>query len=344
MIDARVDHPAGPDPGGVGQPPLHRPAGQRVQQAPLPRSSSSAPGWRAPRPRRRSAELGYEVEVFTFHDSPRRAHSIAAQGGINAAKDYRNDGDIDLPALLRHDQGRRLPLARGERLPARAGLERDHRPGDGAGRAVRARVRRAARQPLLRRRAGVADVLRARADRPAAAARRLPGDDAPGRGRQGRRCTRAPRCSTSSSTTGARAAIVARDLLTGEVRSHRRARGRARHRRLLQRLLPLDERRRRPTRPRSGARTSAARRSRTRASRRSTRPASRSRTSTQSKLTLMSESLRNDGRIWVPDARPATTARRTRSPRTSATTSSSAAIPRSATSSRATSPRARRRG
>ena len=39
------------------------------------------------------AELGYEVDVFTFHDSPRRAHSIAAQGGINAAKDYRNDGD-----------------------------------------------------------------------------------------------------------------------------------------------------------------------------------------------------------------------------------------------------------
>jgi succinate dehydrogenase / fumarate reductase flavoprotein subunit len=39
------------------------------------------------------AELGYEVVVFTFHDSPRRAHSIAAQGGINAAKDYRNDGD-----------------------------------------------------------------------------------------------------------------------------------------------------------------------------------------------------------------------------------------------------------
>ena len=39
------------------------------------------------------AELGYEVEAFTFHDSPRRAHSIAAQGGINAAKNYRNDGD-----------------------------------------------------------------------------------------------------------------------------------------------------------------------------------------------------------------------------------------------------------
>jgi succinate dehydrogenase / fumarate reductase, flavoprotein subunit len=38
-------------------------------------------------------ELGYNVKLFTFHDSPRRAHSIAAQGGINAAKNYRNDGD-----------------------------------------------------------------------------------------------------------------------------------------------------------------------------------------------------------------------------------------------------------
>jgi succinate dehydrogenase / fumarate reductase flavoprotein subunit len=38
-------------------------------------------------------ELGYEVTMVTFHDSPRRAHSIAAQGGINAAKNYRNDGD-----------------------------------------------------------------------------------------------------------------------------------------------------------------------------------------------------------------------------------------------------------
>ena len=39
------------------------------------------------------AELGYEVEAFTFHDTPRRAHSIAAQGGINGAKNYPNDGD-----------------------------------------------------------------------------------------------------------------------------------------------------------------------------------------------------------------------------------------------------------
>ncbi|MDD3179931.1 MAG: fumarate reductase/succinate dehydrogenase flavoprotein subunit [Opitutaceae bacterium] len=39
------------------------------------------------------AELGYKVKCFVFHDSPRRAHSISAQGGINAAKNYQNDGD-----------------------------------------------------------------------------------------------------------------------------------------------------------------------------------------------------------------------------------------------------------
>ena len=38
-------------------------------------------------------ELGYNIKAFCFQDSPRRAHSIAAQGGINAAKNYRNDGD-----------------------------------------------------------------------------------------------------------------------------------------------------------------------------------------------------------------------------------------------------------
>src|ERR1700710_2410424 len=39
------------------------------------------------------AELGYKVACFCYQDSPRRAHSIAAQGGINAAKNYQNDGD-----------------------------------------------------------------------------------------------------------------------------------------------------------------------------------------------------------------------------------------------------------
>ena len=39
------------------------------------------------------AEMGFNVIVTTIHDTPRRAHSIAAQGGINAAKNYHNDGD-----------------------------------------------------------------------------------------------------------------------------------------------------------------------------------------------------------------------------------------------------------
>ena len=39
------------------------------------------------------AELGYNVKAFCYQDSPRRAHSIAAQGGINAAKNYQGDGD-----------------------------------------------------------------------------------------------------------------------------------------------------------------------------------------------------------------------------------------------------------
>src|SRR4026208_1742117 len=39
------------------------------------------------------AALGYNVQCFCYQDSPRRAHSVAAQGGINAAKNYRNDGD-----------------------------------------------------------------------------------------------------------------------------------------------------------------------------------------------------------------------------------------------------------
>ena len=38
-------------------------------------------------------EMGYQVDAFFYQDSPRRAHSVAAQGGINAAKNYRNDGD-----------------------------------------------------------------------------------------------------------------------------------------------------------------------------------------------------------------------------------------------------------
>ena len=142
------------------------------------------------------AELGYDVACFCFQDSPRRAHSIAAQGGINAAKNYQNDGDSVSPAVLRHREGRRLSLARVERPSPRGGLGRHHRSVRRDGRAVRARVRRHAREPLVRRRAGVAHVLRARPDRPAVAARRVLRARAPDRRRQGQDVPahRAARC------------------------------------------------------------------------------------------------------------------------------------------------------
>ena len=56
-------------------------------------SSSSAPAWPAPAPPPRSASRATTSRSSRYHDSPRRAHSIAAQGGINAAKNYKGDGD-----------------------------------------------------------------------------------------------------------------------------------------------------------------------------------------------------------------------------------------------------------
>jgi succinate dehydrogenase / fumarate reductase flavoprotein subunit len=149
------------------------------------------------------------------------------------------------------------------------------------------------------------------------------------------------RCSTSSWSTAARAASSCATCVTGEITSHAGRRGRARHRRLRQRLLPLDQRQglqrhRRLARHKRGALFA--------------NPCFTQIHPTcipvsgdyQSKLTLMSESLRNDGRVWVPkkagrDAAPPT------SPRASATTTSSGSTRASATSCRATSPRARPR-
>ncbi len=148
---------------------------------------------------------------------------------------------LGLPALLRHHQGRRLPLARVQRLPAGPGERQHHRPVRRAGRAVRPRVRRPARQPLLRRGPGLAHVLRPRPDRPAAADRRLPGPRAAGR-RRHRQVLHAPRDGRARHRrrAGARDHRARhghrrdRDLL--------RRRRRARQRRLRQRLLPLHQR------------------------------------------------------------------------------------------------------
>ena len=77
----------------MGELQVRAQAREPVQPPHATTSSWWAPAWPARRPSATLAEQGYNVHAFTFHDSPRRAHSIAAQGGINAAKNYRGDGD-----------------------------------------------------------------------------------------------------------------------------------------------------------------------------------------------------------------------------------------------------------
>ena len=90
-------------------------------------------------------QLGYNVLSFCLQDSARRAHSIAAQGGINAAKNYQNDSDS--VARLFHDtiKGGDYRSREGERLPSRSIERQHHRSVRGAGSAVCARLRRFAR-------------------------------------------------------------------------------------------------------------------------------------------------------------------------------------------------------
>jgi succinate dehydrogenase / fumarate reductase, flavoprotein subunit len=118
------------------------------------------------------AELGYNVKAFCIQDSARRAHSIAAQGGINAAKNYPNDGDSVWRLFYDTVKGGDY-RAREANVYRLAGEQQYHRPVRGPGRSVRPRIRRTAFQPLLRRRPALQNILCARSDRPAAAARCL---------------------------------------------------------------------------------------------------------------------------------------------------------------------------
>src|SRR5256714_15025392 len=76
-------------------------------------------------------ELGYNVSCFCFQDSPRRAHSIAAQGGINAAKNYQNDGDSGFRLFYDTVQGGgfRSPGANVYRPAHDRAVHLDHRLG-----------------------------------------------------------------------------------------------------------------------------------------------------------------------------------------------------------------------
>ena len=87
-------------------------------------------------------ELGYRVHCFCYQDSPRRAHSIAAQGGINAAKNYQNDGDSVYRLFYDTIKGGDFRSREANVYRLAAGQRQHHRPVRGAGRPVRPRVRR----------------------------------------------------------------------------------------------------------------------------------------------------------------------------------------------------------
>ena len=144
-------------------------------------------------------ELGYQVKVFTFHDSPRRAHSHRRAGRHQRGQELPERRRQRLPPLLRHGEGRRLPRPRGQRVPPRPGVSVDIIDQCVAQGVPFAREYGGLLDNRsLRRRAGVAHVLRPRPDRPAAAARRLPGARAPGARSATSSSTPGPRCSTSS--------------------------------------------------------------------------------------------------------------------------------------------------
>ena len=140
----------------------------------------------------------------------------------------------------RHPRGRRLPLARIQRLPARRALRTHHRPRGGPGRAVRPRVRRPSRQPLLRRHAGLADLLRARANRPAAPARRVRRARQGGGGgrREPAAAARDARPHRGGRAGAGRGRARPADGRAGDAPGRC---GGAGHRRLRQRVLPLDQ-------------------------------------------------------------------------------------------------------
>jgi succinate dehydrogenase / fumarate reductase flavoprotein subunit len=130
-------------------------------------------------------ELGYRVKCFCFQDSPRRAHSIAAQGGINAAKNYQNDGDSVYRLFYDTIKGGdfRSREANVYRLAEISNNIIDQCVAAGSCRLPR--VWWIASQPIVWRRAGIAHLLRARTDRTAASARLLPGALPSNRGRHG---------------------------------------------------------------------------------------------------------------------------------------------------------------
>ena len=187
------------------------------------------------------AELGYGVRCFCIQDSPRRAHSIAAQGGINAAKNYPNDGDSVYRLFYDTIKGGdyRSREANVYRLAEVSNTIIDQCVAQGVPFAREYSGLLANR--VVRRRAGVAHLLRARPDRPAAPARRLQRPEPADRPRQ-RADARAPRDAGAGGDRRRRARYRDPRLGYRPAPLPCRRRGGAGHRRLRQPVLPVHQR------------------------------------------------------------------------------------------------------
>ena len=245
------------------------------------------------------AELGYNVKCFCFQDSPRRAHSIAAQGGINAAKNYQNDGDSIYRLFYDTVKGGdfRAREANVYRLAQISVNIIDQCVAQGVPFA------REYGGTLANRSFGGAQVSRTFYARGQTGQQLLLGAyQALERQVDAGSVKMFPRTEMLDLVVidGRARGIVTRDLVTGAIETPRGRRRGAGHRRLRQRVsISRPTRRDRTARP-SGARTSAARRSRNPCFTQIHPTCIPVSGDYQSKLTLMSESLRNDGRIWVP--------------------------------------------
>ena len=205
----------------MGGAPLRPEAGQPGQQAQVHRHRGRLrPGRRLGRGHPGRARLQRQVLLLPGQPAPRPLDR--RPGRHQRRQELPERRRQRLPPVLRHGQGRRLPRPRGQRLPPGRGQRQHHRPVRRPGRALRPRVRRPARQPLLRRRPGLAHLLRPRPDRPAAAARRLPGARAADRRRQGQDVPAHRDARPGRRSTAAPRGIVTRDLVTGKIESPRR--------------------------------------------------------------------------------------------------------------------------